>query len=204
MLTNIIPQGWAFKAGKQTKRLNEKQKRYLNQKFNIGQETGHKLDAIMVSHHMRFAKDKNGEGLFLASEFLTQKQITSYFSRLSSKIKKGKILDLGTVTEIVKVDDSEDEDGLAAEDEHALNFIRRCIINECQLVHPIVFDSFDLCKLSKTNNFTKLSISLLRTMWGFFSFGLLTHNCSSKGSIHQTIRRCYKNVQLQFPLTLFY
>ena len=72
------------------------QKKYLNQKFNIGQQPGHKLDGATVSHDMRFAKDNvnNGERLFVASEFLTDKQMSYYFSRLSSKIKKGHIVDL--------------------------------------------------------------------------------------------------------------
>lgn len=118
------------------------------------------LDGATVSRDMRFAKDNNSERLFVASEFLTDKQITSYFSRLSSKIKKGQIVDLGIVADM----NNEDEDDLAAEDEDAIKFI----INECQLEHPIVFDSFDLCKLSKTNNLTKLSVSLLRTMYEFF------------------------------------
>ena len=100
---SILPQGWALKAGKQTNRLSDKQKKYLNQKFNIGQQTGHKPDGAMVSHDMRFAKDNNGERLFVASEFLTDKQISSYFSRLSSKIKKGQIVDLGIVADIVEV-----------------------------------------------------------------------------------------------------
>ena len=161
---SILPQGGALKAGKQTNRLSDKQKKFLNQKFNIGQQTGHKLDGATVSHDMRFAKNNNGEQLFVASEFLTDKQIPSYFSRLSSKIKKGQIVDLGIVADIVEVDDNEDED----DDEHALKFVRQVIINECQLEHPIVFDSFDLCKLSKNNNLTKLSVSLLRTMCVFF------------------------------------
>ena len=38
---------------------------------------GHKLDRAIVSHDMRFAKDNNGEQLFLALEIFTQKQITS-------------------------------------------------------------------------------------------------------------------------------
>ena len=80
---SILPQGWALKAGKQTNSLSDKQKKYLDQKFNIGQQTGYKLDGATVSHDMRFAKDNNGERLFVASEFLTGKQISSHFSRLS-------------------------------------------------------------------------------------------------------------------------
>ena len=56
---------------------------YLDQKFNIGQETGHKLDGVTFSQDMRYAKDDNGDRLFDASEVLTAQQISSYFSRMA-------------------------------------------------------------------------------------------------------------------------
>ncbi|CAH3018744.1 unnamed protein product, partial [Porites evermanni] len=39
---DIKPKGWALKVTKKATRFNEKQKKYLEEKFFLGQETGHK------------------------------------------------------------------------------------------------------------------------------------------------------------------
>jgi hypothetical protein len=91
-LYRAVQFGWALKAGKQAKRFSEKQKMYLDQKVNIQQETEHKLDGVTVPQDMRYAKDDNGYRLFDASEFLTALQISSYFSRMASKIKESDTL----------------------------------------------------------------------------------------------------------------
>ncbi|CAB4033229.1 Chromatin modification-related YNG2, partial [Paramuricea clavata] len=70
---DMLPQGWALRTTKSSKRFNERQKSYLNEKFNIGNETGHKRRR------------------FTLNEFLTPQQIQSYFSRKASKQKKGQV-----------------------------------------------------------------------------------------------------------------
>ena len=42
---------------KKATRFNEKQKKYLEEKFFLGQETGHKGEAVTVAQEMRYAKD---------------------------------------------------------------------------------------------------------------------------------------------------
>ena len=66
-------------------RFSTKQKEYLIAKFQIGEQTGQKVDPTSVSRVMRTAKDSNGERLFDSTEFLTSQQIASFFSRLASK-----------------------------------------------------------------------------------------------------------------------
>ena len=44
-----VSEGWALKANKKLYRFNEKQKQYLQAKFNIGQETGRTMDPNVVS-----------------------------------------------------------------------------------------------------------------------------------------------------------
>ena len=64
-----------IKAGEKSPyRFNEEQRHYLEAKFNIGQESGMKVDAETVSKEMRRARASNGECLFRVSEFLTAKQ----------------------------------------------------------------------------------------------------------------------------------
>ena len=60
----IQTQGWALKTIKKAKLFTEKQKCYLGEKFSIGQETGHKLDAAAVARDMRFDRDKSANRRF--------------------------------------------------------------------------------------------------------------------------------------------
>lgn len=80
-----LKEGWALKQTKKPYRFSEKQKMYLVAKFNIGQETGRKLDPDVVAKDMRRAKDSNGKRLFALTEFLTPLQVSSFFSRLAAK-----------------------------------------------------------------------------------------------------------------------
>ena len=43
------PKGWALKVTKKATRFNEKQKKYLEEKFFLFQKTGHKVEAITVA-----------------------------------------------------------------------------------------------------------------------------------------------------------
>ena len=44
--------GWALKTTKSSKRFSEAQRSFLDRKFNIGQETGHKLNPASVAKDM--------------------------------------------------------------------------------------------------------------------------------------------------------
>ena len=73
-------QGWAqLKGTRKATRFNEDQRQYLDSKFQIGQESGHKADSAKVSRNMRYARRDNGErGRFDVEEFLTAQRIQSY------------------------------------------------------------------------------------------------------------------------------
>ena len=43
------PKGWALKVTKKATRFNEKQKKYLEEKFFLFQKTGHKVEAVTVA-----------------------------------------------------------------------------------------------------------------------------------------------------------
>ena len=61
-----------------------------------------------------------------------------------------------------------EEDITAAEDEAAYSSTRADILEKCQLSHPIVYDSFNLCALNASNGFKKLSINMLRLICEYF------------------------------------
>ena len=107
--SEALKEGWALKEMKKAYRFNEKQKTYLEAKFNIGQSTGRKLEPDVIAREMRCARDTDGERLFCGS----------YFSRLAVKLCQQQV-------------EATPEDVLAAEDvgdKYAENFFTRSRIN---------------------------------------------------------------------------
>lgn len=79
-----LPEGWALKTAKNSARFNGARKKYLEEKFNMGQETGHKQDPEKEAKDMRMARKADGSRLFSGDEFLSAQQIQSSFSRMAS------------------------------------------------------------------------------------------------------------------------
>ena len=152
--TQALCQGWALRLTKQTGRFNNKQKSYLDEKFDLGVTSGHKADPAQVARDIRYARNEHGERRFELEEFLTPQQIKSYFSRKAAKNRKTQAQDV--------------ESNIAAKDQTAYCSARDKIIDECQLVHPIMYDTYNVCKLHAEKKLTKLSVSLLRQMCIFF------------------------------------
>lgn len=152
---DIKPKGWALKVTKKATRFNEKQKKYLEEKFFLGQETGHKVEAVTVAQEMRYAKDEAGSRRFTLDEFLTPQQVQSFFSRMAAKIRN-------------RQEEVLEEDTTAAEDQAAFSSTRADILENCQLTHPIVYDSFNLRALYACNGFKKLSVNMLRLTCEYF------------------------------------
>ncbi|KAL9977161.1 hypothetical protein ACROYT_G014539 [Oculina patagonica] len=133
-----LEQGWALKVSKKASRFNDNQRQYLDAKFQIGQETGHKSDPEKVSRDMQYARKENGQRLFQVDEFLTAQQIQGYFSRTAAKLKYA-------TSQSAHVTD--DNDLLAAQEEEAFSSARAFILDQCQLLHPIVYNTLNICSL---------------------------------------------------------
>ena len=82
-----LQKGWALKRSKKKARFTEDQRKYLGDKFRIGQETGRKADPEQVAREMRYARNERGERRFKVDEFLTAGQIQSFFSRTAAKLR---------------------------------------------------------------------------------------------------------------------
>ena len=162
--TYSLSEGWALKSLKKSTRFNDAQKRYVEDKFVLGQATGHKLDPASVARDMRFAKDKEGRRQFTVREFLTAQHVQSFFSRRASGLPQ--------VTT---------EDTKAAEESEAYDNARTLDLKEVQLCHPIVFDSFNLCDMSRKNRLTDLSVAMLRTVCEHFDIDVkeITVRCKA-------------------------
>ena len=84
----VLQKGWALKVPTRATRFPDKVRNYLQEKFDVGNATGHKADPLQVSIDMRCARDELGGLLFAASERLQTQQIRSFFSRLAAAQRK--------------------------------------------------------------------------------------------------------------------
>ncbi len=158
---DTLPKGCALKSSTvQRKRLNNSQKNYLTKMFDLGEKTGHKVKANTAAQSMR--KDRrnpDGSSMFDSSEYLTPKQIKSFFSRLAKKKREA------------KADSSEDkmeEDEEARINERSLEELTVNVMNEIGLIHPIMFESYNLCELAACSKLSKFSISMLQEICVYY------------------------------------
>ena len=149
-ISSTAPEGWASKEPEKPYRLNEKQKSYLEAKFNLGQETGRKLHPKDIAKEMRRALNSDGKRLFKPMEFLTERQITSFFGRLAAKVRQQLV--------------ATDEDICAAEEEVNFHIAREEILADINLEHPIVFDQYNICALVRDNSLTRFKLGLLQIL----------------------------------------
>ena len=75
------------------------------------------------------------------AEFLSPQQIKSYFSRAAAKLRQSE-----------SCDDADECDVQAVEEEDVYSSVRTHIIQECQLVHPVMYDTYNLCEMWNKGN----------------------------------------------------
>ena len=80
-----------------------------------------------------------------------------------------------------------EEDRTAAEDQAAYSLTQTNILENCQLIHPIVYDSFNLCSLSESNGFKRLSVNILRMMCEYFDLDIANIPRSRKAPYMQLL-----------------
>lgn len=148
---HIANKGWALRAAKKYYRFNDKQKKYLDAKFEIGRATGRKMDGELVAKQMRRAQGPDGQRLFVVSEFLSSKQISSYFSRRAAKDRQG----------APTVDDNDVD---AYEEETNFSTARAAALQTLQLEHPITYDQYNVCSMVANSTLKNLKLVLLQDM----------------------------------------
>ena len=146
----IANEGWALRAAKKYHRFSEKQKEYLDAKFEIGRATGRKMNGELVSKQMRRAQGPDGGRLFVVSEFLSPQQITSYFSRRAAKDRLGAPID--------------DNDIDAYEEECNFAAARMTAVQTIVLEHPITYDHYDICSMVRDESLKKLKLLMLQNV----------------------------------------
>ena len=93
---------------------SEKAKNYLRGVFFKGEETGKKAHGSEVATRMRTLRTANGEKMFGKTDWLTEQQITQYFSRLSALNKSGQ-LQRKEIASQVSDEEGDDVDDFVAE-----------------------------------------------------------------------------------------
>ena len=158
-----LVQGWALKGTRKAASFNEDQRQYRYNKFQIGQESGHKADPELekVSRDMRYAPD-NGERRFYMEEFLTAQQIQSYVSRSATKLRPA-------VTAQSGHDSIDDSDSQAAQEQEAYLSACLAVLRQCEVLHPIVYDTLNICSLYSTNKLTKISVAQLMPTCSYYN-----------------------------------
>ena len=166
-----LQKGWALKVPKRATRFPDKVRNYLQEKFNIGNATGHKADHVQVSIDMRCARDEEGRRLFAASECLQTQQIRSFFSRLAAAQRNN----VQHAADLID-DDIRDleSDSQAEQYETELQQLRQGIIAEVAEKHPICYERFNLCELSQQNKLKKFNIDMLVRICEHFELDIAT------------------------------
>ena len=166
-----LTMGWALKSSQVGKtRFSDKQRDYLTSKFLIGEETGQKASPTQVSRLMMTAKDATGNRMFSFAEFLTVQQITSFFSRLTSKRRLAGHSDIQAA--------SNDEDGEAEVNEAAFQELSDYVMANILPTHPICYDSFNLCQLMSKSKLSTLAVKLLKEICDHY--GIATEDITSR------------------------
>ena len=104
------------------------------------------------------AGDSNGNRLFSSSEFLTSQQVSSFFSRLSSKCKLED-------DEMMERDFDENQN---VENEKAFDELRSEVLQEVVLTHPICYDRYNICELIANSKLSIFAIQMLKYIFEHF------------------------------------
>ena len=119
--------------------------------FQKGEQTGKKADPASASKMMRTARNTDGTRKFKKEDFLSSRQIAGFFSRTAAKKK----IDV----------DFDDNDDIQLQQElfdAAIQEMKRNVIGKVAVQHPILFENFDICKMSSESKLSKLSVPMLQ------------------------------------------
>ena len=164
--------GWALQTiqSRRTK-FTDKQRQYLNAKFQIGERTGNKADPTDVSKATRTAKDSNEERLFGYDDFLMSQQVSSYLSRLAAK-------------QSVEVDHPDSEEETPGEDIQSV--LRDNVLSEVSIQHSHlnIYDSYNICELVLNSKLSSFLVSMLRSICEAFGLGNIRNYSHAAGKSH--------------------
>jgi hypothetical protein len=81
---SLPPRGWALKESPAPTRKDPEVKQFLDNIWQAGECSGMKADAVRVAELMRSKTTSDGTRMFSTQQWLSARQIMSYFSRLTA------------------------------------------------------------------------------------------------------------------------
>lgn len=148
-----LKKGWALKTIKKRARFSDKQRQYLTEQFQKGEESGRKCDPQEVSKSMGLERDQGGARIFHPDEVLTAQQITSFFGRLAAKKQ---------LLETTPTESDNDGNDSAAEVEAHHSTLCTNVMQDVSLQHPVVSSAFNVCELVRRDKLKSLSVDELK------------------------------------------
>ena len=149
--------GWALhKPRSQAVRFTEEVKQYLTQKFDLGERTGNKADPGKVAADMRTSRKPDGSRMFERKDWLTRSQVQGFFSRLAATRRKQ-----GNQEVLI-------EDVYAEEEEQERHGVLENVAAQLSPRHPICYDSYCLCDLSRDEKLDSFSVVMLKEILRYF------------------------------------
>ena len=82
----------------------------------------------------------------------------------------------------------------AAQDQQAFDDARQLVLDEVELLHPIVFDTYNLCDMYKEKKLCKLTVRMLKTVSSHFDPTPKTAASRRKASYLSAIEHCANSV----------
>ena len=149
-------------------------------KFDLGEQTGHKVDPQKVSNDMRkAARDEQNNRLFAREEWLTKSQVQGFFSRLAATRRRQQ----GSA-EI----DFNPRDLLLEDEEFERQRLIAEVANELRPQHPLSYDAFNLCesarkkKKKKKKQLNQFNVAMLKQILCHFEIPFKYRDRNQRGS----------------------
>ena len=157
--------GWALLNSRPTqKRFSKKVSDYLQNKFEIGQQTERKEDPAQVADDMRRARNAKGERMFTRTEWLTKFQVQGFFSRLSARqrLTGRKEITRDEVTD--DLDEETEEDHASRQDENVFDEIHDAVVSEIGVIHLVMYNVYNPCEMVAENKLSSFKVKTLREL----------------------------------------
>jgi len=149
-------EGWALKCQKTGSKTSANVKVFLIGKFNEGLQRGQKASPANVSREMQRTKDSEGCFLFTPEEWKTERQIASFFSRLTALQRK----EAHPIT-IHEEEHFDEEECKAIEENTASQNLRDAVYEAADIGHPLIFEGHNICELARNNKLTNFKVAEL-------------------------------------------
>ena len=124
------------------------------------QESGHKTTLRRCHATSAMLEGTTASGASKRKSSWLHSRFKATFSGTAAKLKHAVTLQSGH-------DSIDDSDKQAAQEQEAYSSARLAVLHQCELLHPIVYDTLNTRSLYSSNNLTKLSVAQRRLICSY-------------------------------------